>query len=320
MKKMTAVLLTMLMLLALVACNAAPAPQAEPAPQTQAAAEPTEAAPAPAETPAEQLKIKYFCKNLGDLSYNDKGWEGCKRVAEKYNWIAEVVECGADTATFGNAFLDACESGEYDIIVTQAGYGMSDLCIKYAGDYPEISFICFDMVVGTDISGIENMFGMSFKQNEASFLAGALAGKLTKSDKLGVFLMGDVPALNDFGTGYLAGVRAANDAAKVSIAYGGGIADASKLQEISSAMFDKGIDVIFGCSSSCFPGLAREAYARGGFKSGLYTIGVDSDMWVTFDASENPQYAEVIASSAMKCIDVAVEYACDKLCQRCKQR
>lgn len=262
---------------------------------------------------ANSLKVKFFCKNLGDLSYNDKAWEGVQASAEKYGWIAEVVECGADTATYENAFLDTCESGEYDVIITQAGYGMSDLCIKYAPDYPDMKFIVYDMVFGTDISEIENMFGVSFKQNEGAYLAGALAGKLTTSNQVGVFLMGDVPAVNDYGTGYIAGVRAANEEATVTVAYGGGIADATKLQEISSAMFDRGIDVIFGCSSSCFPGLARETIKRGGFDAGLYTIGVDSDMWVTYEASENPQYADVIITSAMKRTDSAVQYCCDKM-------
>lgn len=310
MKKLISVLLVMLLLLSMAACST-PSEGKNPSGGTQDGQTPTgDGATEPSQQP---LRMKYFCKNLGDLSFNDLGWAGCQTAAQKYGWIAEVVECGSDTATFENAFLDTCESGDYDIVVTQAGFGMSDLCIKYAGDYPNMTFICFDMTKGTDISSIDNMFGISFKQNEGAFLAGALAGKLTASDQLGVFLMGDVPSNNDYATGYLSGVRYANETATVAIAYGGGVADASKLQEISSAMFDRGIDVIFGVSSSCFPGLAREAVSRGGFAEGLYTIGVDSDMWTTFNASENPQYAEVIIASAMKRADIAVEYACDRL-------
>ena len=77
-------------------------------------------------------------------------------------------------------------------------------------DYPEIDFIAFDMSAETDLSALDNMFGIAFKQNEGSYLAGALAGLITKTNKIGVFIFNDVPIGNDFLTGYIAGVRETN--------------------------------------------------------------------------------------------------------------
>ena len=111
---------------------------------------------------------------------------------------------GKDTSVYENAFLDAIDSGKYTIVVTQSNYGLSDLCIKYAPEYKDIKFISFDMGASADISAIDNMFGIAFKQNEGSFLVGALAGKLTTTNKIGVFLFNDVPVGNDFATGYIA--------------------------------------------------------------------------------------------------------------------
>ena len=308
MKKVLALFLAAAMALSLAACGGGDSSSAP------AASTPAGSAPA-ASTPAsgEGRSIIYFCMNLGDLSFNDLGWDGSRDAAAKYGWSADVIELGKDTSTYENAFVDAIDSGKYDLVVTQSNYGLSDLCIKYAPEYPEIDFISFDMSASADISGIDNLFGIAFKQNEGSFLVGALAGKLTKTNKIGVFVFNDVPVGNDFVTGYVAGVREANPDAQLSIAYGGGTADASKLQEISSAMFDSGVDVIYGVSGSAYPGLAKEATGRGGIDSGLWCIGVDSDMWTVYKASENADYADVIVTSMQKNVAESIVYTIDRL-------
>lgn len=312
MKKLLAILLVMAMVFALTACGGG---NDAPAATTSAAATPAESGSSNSETtpePAKTESIIYICLNLGDLSFNDLGWVGCQGAAEKYGWTAEVIELGKDTSVYENAFLDAVDSGKYSIVVTQSNYGLSDLCIKYAPEYPDIKFVSFDMSASADVTGINNLFGIAFKQNEGSFLVGALAGKLTKSNKIGVFLFNDVPVGNDFATGYIAGVRHANPDAEISVAYGGGTADASKLQEISSAMFDSGVDVIYGVSGSAYPGLAKEATGRGGFDNGIYAIGVDSDMWTVYKASENADIADVIITSMQKKVDEAIIYTMDR--------
>lgn len=308
MKKKLTSLLALLLASTLVACGGGAAETKAPTPSADQPAVNTAEVKQPS---AQAHKIIYICLNLGDLSFNDMGWEGCQAAAEKHGWTADVLELGKDTSTYENAFLDSIDSGDYDIVVTQSNYGLSDLCIKYAPEYPDISFISYDMSASAEISG-DNLYGIAFKQNEGSFLVGALAGKLTESNKIGVFIFNDVPVGNDFLTGYIAGVRHANPEATVSVAYGGGTADASKLQEISSAMYDSGVDVIYGVSGSAYPGLAREATNRGGFDKGIYAIGVDSDMWTVYSASENAGIADVIITSMQKKVDEAVVYAIDQ--------
>lgn len=314
MKKLFAMLMVLVMVLSFAACA-----KNDPATTT------TEGGKTPGSDAASTAQVSdsgtddtktesiiYLCMNLGDLSFNDLGWEGCKAAAEKHGWNADVIELGKDTSVYENAFLDAVDSGKYTILVTQSNYGLSDLCIKYAPQYKDIKFISFDLGASTDISGIDNMFGIAFKQNEGSFLVGALAGKMTKTNKIGVFLFNDVPVGNDFATGYIAGVRYANPDAQISVAYGGGTADASKLQEVSSAMFDSGVDVIYGVSGSAYPGLAKEATARGGLENNIIAIGVDSDMWTVYKASENADIADVILTSMQKKVDESVVYTLDR--------
>ena len=307
MKKLFALMLALVVVLSLAACGDKGAKETTNKPE-----EPKEVASTTEKAAEEPLSVIYLCMNLGDLSFNDLGWDGTRAAAEKYGWNASVIELGRDTSTYENAFLDAVDSGKYDIVVTQSNYGLSDLCIKYAPEYPNVKFISFDMSAAADISTIDNMFGISFKQNEGSFLVGALAGKLTATNKVGIFLFNDVPIGNDFATGYIAGARHANPDIKVNVAYGGGTADASKLQEVSSAMFDNKVDVMYGVSGSAYPGLAKEATTRGGFESGIYAIGVDSDMWTVFKSSENAEIADCIITSMQKKVDESIVYTLDR--------
>jgi basic membrane protein A len=307
MKKILSFVFVLVMVFAISACSQPAATDAPVADATEAESGAEVEAGEPA---AEPLSMVYFCMNLGDLSFNDSGWQGVQDAAAKYGWEADVIELGNDTSTYENAFADAVDSGKYDIVVTQSNYGLSDLAQTYAPQYPDIKFIAFDMGASAEIAA-DNMFGIAYKQNEGSFLVGALAGKLTQTNKIGVFIFNDVPVGNDFLTGYIAGVRYSNPDAEVTVAYGGGTADAAKLQEISSAMFDSGVDVIYGVSGSAYPGLAKEATSRGGFEAGVYAIGVDTDMWTVYNASENAEYADVIITSMLKNVGDSVVFAID---------
>lgn len=308
MKKLLAIVLILAMALSIGACSKDKDGPSASKPESNASKS------SPNEPQSESAhRIIYLVPELGDLSFADQGWAGCRATAEKHNWKAEVVEMGRDISNYENALLDVANSGKYDIVVCMSNSGLSDLCIRYAPDYPTIKFFCFDMSSTAKLpSGIDNMFGIAYKQNEGSFLVGALAGKLTKSNKVGVYVFNDIPIGNDFLAGYVAGVRHANPKAKLSIAYGEGTFDPAPLQEISSAMFDSGVDVIFGIDGQGFPGLAREATARGGFKNGIYTIGVNNDTYTIYKATKNADIADVIITSMLKNVDESIINALDR--------
>lgn len=293
MKKFLAILLVAMMAIGLVACGGNGGNGEDPEDQG-----------------GEKKGLVYFCLNLGDLSFNDSGWEGSQKAAEKYGYEAKVIELGKDTSTYESAFLDACDSGLYSVVVTQSNYGLADLCMQYGPDYPDIKFIAFDMSASAEIT-TDNMFGIAFKQNEGSFLVGALSAAMSQSGKVGVFVFNDVPVGNDFLTGYIEGVRLVNPDAEISYAYGGGTADATKLQEVSSAMFDSGIDIIYGISGGANLGLFQEVIRRGGPEAGFYAIGVDTDQYLKYKNSENADLADAIVSSMLKNVGDSIVYAFD---------
>jgi basic membrane protein A len=255
--------------------------------------------------------VVYFCLNLGDLSFNDSGWAGTQQAAAKYGYDPTVIELGKDTSTYESAFVDACDSGKYSVVVSQSNYGLADMCAKYAPQYPDLKFIAFDMSTSAKITN-QNMFGIAYKQNEGSFLVGALAAALSKSGKVGTYIFNDVPVGNDFLAGYIDGARAMNPKVRVSYAYGGGNADAAKMQEVTSAMFDSGVDIIYGVFGSSNLGLFQEVIRRGGPKAGFYAIGVDSDQYTLYKNSQNALLADAIVTSMLKNVGDSIVWVFDQ--------
>ncbi len=294
MKKVIATLLVLVLALGLVACGG----KTEPEPVDEPA--------------AETHSIIFFAIVLGDLSFNDAGYAGCKAVSEKYGWSFDAVELGNDTATYENAIADALDSGEYDVVVTQNGYGLGDLCLQYSELYPDVKFIYFDAARDADVSGHDNVYAIAFKTCEATFLAGAIAGKLSKTGTVGAFIYNDVPGGNDFVTGYVAGLQYANPDAKLYLAYGGGTAGPDVAYEVIGAMISGGADIVLGASGRAFSGMVQALTEAGGVEAGYYAFGPDTDMYASYSAGQNAQYADVILTSVLKNIENAVVYACDQ--------
>ncbi len=310
MKKLIAALLMLVMAFSLVACGASNVDTpAEPAPSGNTGDTPSGGNDAP---PAEtKHHLHFFGIKFGDLSFNDAGWAGCQDAAAKYGWECTFTELGDDTSTYESAFVDVLDEGEVDIVVTQNNYGLGDLCQKYADAYPDITFIYFDSARDIDLSPYKNVYGIAFESSESCFLAGALAGKMSKTGKVGAFIFNEVPGGFDFVAGYLDGLKYANPDAKLFLTYGDGTKGPDVLYEIANAMMDAGADFILGGSGRAFSGLVQAMTERGGVEAGLYAFGPDTDMYASYSTGANAQYADVILTSTLKGIHDSVLYALD---------
>ena len=255
--------------------------------------------------------LHFFGIKFGDLSFNDAGWSGCQEAAAKYGWEVTFTELGDDTSTYESAFVDVLDEGKVDVVVTQNNYGLGDLCQKYADTFPDITFIYFDAVRGFDLSAYKNVYGMSYESSQSCFLAGAIAGKMTKTGKVGAFIFNEVPGGFDFVAGYLGGLQYANPDAKLYLTYGDGTKGPDVLYEISNAMMDAGADFILGGSGRAFSGLVQAMTERGGVDAGLFAFGPDTDMYASYSTGANAQYADVILTSTLKGIHDSVIYALD---------
>ncbi|MGF7012255.1 basic membrane protein A [Lachnospiraceae bacterium PF1-22] len=245
------------------------------------------------------LKICFVVTGqLGDKSFNDSANEGVTRIAETLGCSTKVIEIGRDQTKWQPTFEDLAEGGEYDIIITN-GSNAGELIQNLSGDYPEQKFILFD----TEIEGdYPNVYSISYKQNEGSYLAGILAAMVTTSDMEGVnpdkkigFIGGsEHPIITDFLVGYIEGAKSVDEDIKVYVSYIGSWDDTAKGKETAIAQFNQGVDITFPAAEQAGLGCVEAAV-----EMNKYIIGVDSDQAMLFDES-GPEKANVILTSVLK--------------------
>lgn len=293
MKKLVALLLTVAMAFsaALTGCSGSASSSA-----ASSAAASTGASSGAASSTGKALKVALLLSgNLGDMSFLDSANAGMKAVTEKYGANVKVIEMGADSTKYEPNVLDASE-GDYDVIIG-SGWQLQEPFENVAKNYPDKKYIIFDASVDYTKGNYSNVYSINYKQNEASFLAGMMAAKMTKTNKLG-FLGGmDGAVINDFLLGYIEGAQYINKDIKVSVGYVGSYTDSAKCKEMASAQYNQGIDIIFTAAGAA--GLGTLDAAK---ELGKYAIGVDSDQAMIFDTTDAAK-AKQIPASVMKRVD-----------------
>lgn len=260
------------------------------------------------ETATKKLKVSLLVTgSFGDKAFNDSAQAGMNEMLEKLGdqVETEMIEMGHDKTKFEGSLLDASES-DSDIIIVGT-WDMKEILEQTAPLYPEKKYIIFDTDVDYEASDLSNVYSMSYKQNEAAFLAGVLAASITTSDMvyaneeatIGFVGAKDTAAvINDSAVGFIQGAQFINPDIKVMVSYVGSYVDSAKAKELALTQYASGADCVFVASGPASVG-AIEAAAE----SKKYIIGVDSDQALVYEGSEE---AEFIISSAIKAVGATI--------------
>ncbi|MGW0758357.1 BMP family lipoprotein [Streptomyces sp. NPDC002814] len=231
---------------------------------------------------------------LGDKSFFDSAHEGLKRAQKDLGYELKVVELGADRTKWEPGFEDAASADDYDILAAGT-FEVTDYIGELAPQFPDKKFWLFDAPVdysgknGTCSNKCENVYSVTFKQNEGGYLAGFLAEKLVAGKslkgaeslkKVGVMPGVKIPLIEDFVVGFKAGFKdAGGQDSDVLVQYVGGdkpFSDPAKGKEISTAMYGQGAALVWPVAGLSGLGTFESAVA-----AGRYTFGVDSDQYQT---------------------------------------
>jgi len=117
----------------------------------------------------------------------------------------------------------------------------------------------------------------------------------------------DIPVINDFLVGYIAGAQSVTPDIKVAVSYAGSFTDAAKGKELSLAQYRAG--VVLGFNAASQAGLGQLSAAK---ETGKYALGVDSDQEAIF-AESDPGIAPQVVSSVLKNVDVSLLSAYDRI-------
>ncbi len=305
MKKIIVVTLVAIMCLTMfAACGKTEAPA-----QTGAAGTSEASADAQTTGEAESAGLKVTCLlngNLGDKSFFDSANKGMERLKSELGVETKVVEMGFDNTKWEPALLEASEQ-DWDVIVVGT-YQMQELLQKVAPQYPDKKYIIFDSEVDYSNGDCENVYSITFKQNDGSYLAGIVAAGITSAgientnDKkiISAVCGMDIPVINDFVVGYIQGATDTDPDVKVATAYVGDFNDTAKAKEMAMSQFNMGSDIGFNVAAQAGLGVIDAAKEKK-----VYAIGVDADQSATF-AETDPDKANLIATSVLKNIDEAL--------------
>ncbi|MGO4274895.1 BMP family protein, partial [Paenibacillus sp. TAF58] len=245
------------------------------------------------------INAVYFVNGtLGDKGFFDSAQRGVKQAGETLGMTVKTVEGGTNQADWPSGLESLASSGKYDVIVLGTSQ-MTDIIKDVAKRYEKQKFIFFDEA----ITGLPNVYSMTYSQNEGSFMAGAFAALVTTStelkganpEKVIGFIGGmDIPIINDFKAGYEQGAKYVDPAITVVASYVGDFANAPKGKELALAQYNsQKVDIAFNVAGGAGLGLLEA-----GNSLGKYSIGVDSN--------QNGLYPGSVLTSMVKAIDNSV--------------
>ncbi|HEY7878075.1 MAG TPA: BMP family ABC transporter substrate-binding protein [Gemmatimonadaceae bacterium] len=216
----------------------------------------------------------------GDKSFNDGAYRGAERAAKAFGVHVHFIEPGEGSDREAGLRLLAAEKMD---LVIGVGFIFTDDLTETAKEYPHVRFAGVDYSLQTDDRGNivqppPNLAALKFREEQGSFLVGALAAMVGHSKKLGFVGGMDIPLIHKFEAGYRAGVKYVCPDCTVIAQYAGVTPDAfrnpGRGKELALSQYQSGVNVIFHASGST--GLGVFEAAR---QTGKLAIGVDADQF-----------------------------------------
>lgn len=235
---------------------------------------------------------------LNDKSFNQAADTGIKKAKAELGLEYKAVESTKKEEYEPN--LQGLVDDGADLVFG-VGFQMGDALTNVAKNNTDKKFAIIDSVVP-----LKNVESITFKAEQSSFLEGVIAGKMTKTNKVGFIGGKDMPLINAFEYGFYAGVKSVNPKAAAALLnrtntiYVNSFADSNLGYEAGKQLYGKGCDIVYHAAGSVGNGLFQAAQELKDKGKKVWAIGVDMDQAVIL-----PKYSDIILSSAMKRVDTA---------------
>jgi basic membrane protein A len=230
---------------------------------------------------------------LNDRSFNQLANQGLEQAKSELGVEGRVLTSTKNSDYVPN--LSSLAQQKYDLVIG-VGFLMSDAMATVAKKFPTTNFAIIDFPAAGLKGKPTNVRGLLFKEQEAGYLAGTLAGLYTK-DQGGKQVISSVggqkiPPVDHYIAGYQAGAKKANPNIKTLNGYSQDFVKQDLCKEEALNQIAEGSQVVFQVAGQCGLGAldaAKEKSVQG--------IGVDADQGYL-----GPQ----VITSALKKVDVAV--------------
>jgi basic membrane protein A len=230
---------------------------------------------------------------LNDRSFNQLANEGFERAKSELGIEGRVLTSSKNSDYVPN--LSSLAQQKYDLVIG-VGFLMAEAVETVAKKFPDTSFAIIDYPQAAMKSKPANVDGLLFKENEAGYLVGTLAGLYVK-DKGGDQVVSSVggqkiPPVDGYIAGFQAGAKKANPDIKTLNGYSEDFVKQDLCKELALNQIAEGSQVVFQVAGQCGLGALDAAKEKG-----AQGIGVDADQGYL---------GSHVITSALKKVDVAV--------------
>ena len=201
---------------------------------------------------------------ISDQAWNGGAYAGLLRIRDSLGATISHVQTKTP-ADFEENFRHYGSEG-YDLVFGH-GFEFQDAAVRVAPEFPKTIFITTS---GRTVR--PNVAGMAFAFEQGSFLAGMVAGVMSKSGVIGCVGGTELPPVQASFAAFEAGARAVNPSIRVVVSYLGNWDDVSAGKEQALAQMGRGVDVIFQNADAAGLGVIQAARERK-----MYVIGANAD-------------------------------------------
>lgn len=224
--------------------------------------------------------------SINDQSFNQSTWEGLKKAEKDFGIHVKYLESKQESDYIQN--IETLVDEDMDLIIG-VGYQLKDSIKDAAGSYPDQKFALMDE---TYDKIPENVVPVTFKEQEAAYLAGVIAANMTKTKNVGFIGGLPAPGVVKYQYGFKYGVESANKDVKVSEQYANSFSDQAKGKSIAKQMYAGNVDLILSAAGDAGTGAIEAAK-----ENNKLAIGADRD--------QSDLAPENVITSAIKKLNVA---------------
>ena len=230
-----------------------------------------------------------------DALFSDEGWgesslNAARFIESKYGFEV-VTEDNVPIADIESTLQKYAQDG-YNLIIAH-GVQWGDPALVVGKQHPDVNIVVFTGLVRS-----ENVASIFPQQQQGSFLLGALAGMVTKTNVIGYVGGEEYPNVVNIFEGYKQGAREVNPDVKVIGTYLNDWDNPAKGKEAATSIIRQNVDVIFHVADSSGHGVIESAK-----ENGVYALGAVQD--------QNSLAPDTVLSSFVLDVDKAYSQAVD---------
>lgn len=225
---------------------------------------------------------------ISDAGWNAGAYEGLKEIEAKLG--AKVSHVQVKTPSEFEEQFRAYGAKGYALCFGH-GFEFQDAAARVAHDYPGTVF-----VTTSGSRTAENLAPIVFEMEQATYLCGLVAGRMSKSARAGMVGGVEIPSIKSTFVAFEAGLKAGNPGARATPVFTGSFEDVAGAKTAALALVDQGCDFLFQNADAAALGVFRAATERG-----VWAFGANQD--------QNALAPSVLASAVLDLPRAFVETA-----------